>query len=48
MKKKTNEKRNPNMGQAQQAKNDSPLHEQCTTILSSNQSMHMCVMYNIY
>ncbi|KAL0643772.1 hypothetical protein Bca4012_042062 [Brassica carinata] len=28
MKKKTNEKRNPNMGQAQQAKNDSPLHEQ--------------------
>ncbi|CAN7026157.1 unnamed protein product [Brassica oleracea var. botrytis] len=38
MKKKTNEKRNPNMGHAQQAKNDSPLHEQCTTILSSNQN----------
>ncbi|CAG7860986.1 unnamed protein product [Brassica rapa] len=26
------------MGQAKQAKNDSPLHEQCTTISSSNQN----------
>lgn len=32
MKRKTDEKRNPNMAQAEQTKNDSPLH-QCTTIL---------------
>ncbi|KAG2262333.1 hypothetical protein Bca52824_069412 [Brassica carinata] len=38
MKRKTNENRTPNMGSAEQAKNDSPLHGQNTTILSSNQN----------